>query len=174
MASVKGMENYGFSLNNIKTISEQDFDNLKKSDCSPKLGDILIAKDGSYLKHVFVWNSDIEIVILSSIAILRPHINVSSNYLALTLKQDSTKSMMSCYVSGAALPRIILDDFKKMKILMPDQTLLSKFDIVIQPIFGQIKTLIEKNEVLNNTRNLLLPRLISGKLTIKQAEVVIP
>jgi len=77
--------------------------------------------------------------------------------------------MMSCYVSGAALPRIILDDLKKMKIIMPEQTLQSKFDIVIQSIYEQIKILIEQNVVLTKTRNLLLPRLISGKLTLKQA-----
>jgi type I restriction enzyme S subunit len=52
---------------------------------------------------------------------------------------------------------------------MPEPILLSKFDIVIQPIFNQIKTLIEQNEVLTKTRNLLLPRLISGKLSLKQA-----
>jgi type I restriction enzyme S subunit len=52
MASVKDMQSYGFSLDSIKTISEQDFDNLKNSDCLPKIGDVLIAKDGSYLKQV--------------------------------------------------------------------------------------------------------------------------
>jgi hypothetical protein len=37
----------------------------------------------------------------------------------------------------------------------------------------EIKTLSEQNIILIKTRNLLLPRLISGKLTLKQAEASI-
>lgn len=56
MASVKDMESNGFSFDNMKIISEEDFKKLQKSDCVPMINDILIAKDGSYLKHVFVWS----------------------------------------------------------------------------------------------------------------------
>jgi type I restriction enzyme, S subunit len=67
MASVKDMESNGFALDSMKTISKADFRKLEKADCKPLKNDILIAKDGSYLKHVFVWNHDLEVVLLSSI-----------------------------------------------------------------------------------------------------------
>ena len=54
MLSVKDMTDFGFIYNDCKFISEEDYQNLVKADCKPKLNDLLIAKDGSYLKHVFV------------------------------------------------------------------------------------------------------------------------
>ncbi len=175
MASVKDMHSNGFSLDSIKTISEDDFRKLERSDCRPLINDILIAKDGSYLKHVFVWNDDVEIVILSSIAILRPNIKkVLPNFLALTLKQDSTKSMMSGYVSGSALPRIILKDFKKMKLLLPSMQLMTKFESIIGPIYENVHIALKQNQKLKQTRDRLLSRLISGKLPVDDLDIQFP
>lgn len=175
MASVKDMDSHGFSFENIKTISEQDYEKLVKSDCKPLINDVLIAKDGSYLKHVFVWNDSIDLVILSSIAILRPNMEfMKPFFLSLTLRQESTKSMMSGYVSGSALPRIILNDFKKMKILVPDIEILNKFDIACKPFYGNVGILIKKNNNLTHSRGLLLSRLISGKLSVEDLDIKFP
>ena len=54
MFSVKDMREYGFERTGCKRISQEDFDKLRKQDCVPKVGDVLVAKDGSYLKHIFV------------------------------------------------------------------------------------------------------------------------
>ena len=175
MASVKDMNSYGFSLDNIKTISEKDFEKLKKADCKPITNDILIAKDGSYLKHVFVWDYDIDIVILSSIAILRPDTNIIKPYfLSHTLKQDSTKAMMAGFVSGSALPRIILNDFKKMKLLIPTSDIIDDFDSLVNPLYQSIKVKLLTNSKLKKSRDLLLPRLISGKLDVEKLDIAFP
>ncbi|WP_442946566.1 hypothetical protein [Nostoc sp. 'Peltigera malacea cyanobiont' DB3992] len=39
--------------------------------------------------------------------------------------------MMSGYVSGSALPRIILNDFKKMKLIIPPLDILQKFESIV-------------------------------------------
>ena len=54
MFSVKDMLEFGFDYSKCKYISEEDFQKLKGSDCVPLKGDILVAKDGSYLKEIFV------------------------------------------------------------------------------------------------------------------------
>ncbi|MGD1901730.1 MAG: restriction endonuclease subunit S [Geitlerinemataceae cyanobacterium] len=175
MASVKDMHSNGFNLTSIKTISDSDFEKLKKGDCQPLKNDVLIAKDGSYLKHVFVWSGDYEIVILSSIAILRPNPGkIKPYFFSQVLKQDSTKSMMSGYVSGSALPRIILRDFKKMSLLIPVRDLVSRYEDLASTIFQQIHTLLKANENLTKTRDLLLPRLISGKLPVEHLDIQTP
>lgn len=173
MVSVKDMTSFGFDIGSAKRISDVDFDKLVKSDCQPLFGDVLIAKDGSYLKHVFVWTEDYEVVLLSSIAILRPApTKILPYFFALTLKQDSTKEMMAGYVSGSALPRIILSDFKKMKILVPDMPLLKRFEEIISPLYQQIQILLKQSEKLTTLRDLLLPRLISGKLSVENLELL--
>ena len=45
---------------------------LVKQGCKPKIGDVLVAKDGSILKYAFEVKENQDVVILSSIAILKP------------------------------------------------------------------------------------------------------
>lgn len=122
MLSVKDMTDFGFSYNDCKFISEEDYQKLVKADCRPKLNDLLIAKDGSYLKHVFVIKEEKEQAVLSSIGILRPNLNkVNPDYLKYYLQTKSVKETVSKkYVSGSALPRIILKGFEQIAVLIKD------------------------------------------------------
>ncbi|HEY9086843.1 MAG TPA: restriction endonuclease subunit S [Anaerolineaceae bacterium] len=166
MASVKDMTNWDFDIRTCRIISESDYQKLVKNDCMPLLGDVVIAKDGSYLKHIFVIQEQREMVILSSIAILRPNEKISSQYLALHLLDPSVKSRMAGYVSGAALPRIILKDFRKFKILLPKANILQDFTNLVAPLFQLCFKLTKENANLRQQRDLLLPRLISGEIEL--------
>ena len=53
MLSVKDMTDYDFDFKKCKKISTDDYEKLVKSGCKPEINDVLIAKDGSVLKHVF-------------------------------------------------------------------------------------------------------------------------
>jgi len=92
-------------------------------------------------------------------------------FLSLVLKQDSTKSMMSGYVSGSALPRIILKDFKKMNLLIPEFNLIKQFESIAEPLFHEINILDRQVEKLEITRDKLLSRLISGKLPVESIDI---
>ena len=73
MFSVKDMHEYGFDYSNCKHISAKDFESMKNGDCVPQKGDILVAKDGSFLKQIFECKETKEEAILSSIAMFRPN-----------------------------------------------------------------------------------------------------
>ena len=143
MYSVKDMDYNGFKNSDYKTIDQSTYEKLCKSDCRPLKNDVLIAKDGSYLKHVFRVKEDMNACILSSIAILRPNIEkINPDYFVYLLRSSSIKNSMANYVSGAALPRIILKAFKKMKIeLIKDRLYQDK----IASILSTYDDLIEKN-----------------------------
>jgi type I restriction enzyme S subunit len=49
---------------------------------------------------------------------------------------------------------------------LPSSGLLSTFDSVIQPIVDQLKALTFANQKLRAARDLLLPRLMSGEITV--------
>lgn len=57
------------------------------------------------------------------------------------------------------------------KILIPEQNIISKFEKIIKPIFDEIFLLGNKNQVLKQTRDILLPRLISGEINVENMEV---
>lgn len=166
MASVKDMHSLGFDLNSCRRISEEDYLKLVASNCKPQKGDILIAKDGSYLKHVFTLLNDIDIVILSSIAILRPNEKTSPYFLSLGLKQPNILKRMENYVSGAVIQRIILKDFKKFPIIVTPYNIQEYFDKKVELIFERCASNLTEIDVLGKLRGILLPKLISGELCL--------
>jgi len=120
MFSVKDMLEYGFDYLKCKYISKEDFLTLKKSGCVPQKGDVLVAKDGSYLKQIFVCKETRDEAILSSIAIFRPNELVDSYFLNYLLKSPQVYNYIAnnC-VSGSALPRIVLKAFKAVELSIP-------------------------------------------------------
>ena len=58
------------------------------------------------------------------------------------------------------------------KILIPTQDIINKFKNVIVPIYNEIFLLGNKNQILKQTRDILLPRLISGEINVENMEVL--
>ncbi len=148
MFSVKDMQEYGFDYSNCKYISAEDFKCMKKNDCVPKKGDILVAKDGSFLKQIFECKEDKEEAILSSIAIFRPNKKiVLPNFLCYLLKTPKIYNYIaSNCVSGSALPRIVLKDFKNVIIPVPPLATQQK----IAAILSSLDDKIELNNKIND------------------------
>jgi type I restriction enzyme S subunit len=82
------------------------------------------------------------------------------------------------YIKGVSksgvFDNIIVDTFKIIPILMPPASLIIRFNECVTPVFSQIGVLLESNEVLTKTRDLLLPRLISGKLSVEDIDIQFP
>jgi type I restriction enzyme S subunit len=73
---------------------------------------------------------------------------------------------MESFNSGAALPSMTTDILYHLKVLVPTKSLLKKFDDVITKKYVVIDYLKKQNELLISQRDLLLPRLMSGKLKV--------
>ena len=68
--------------------------------------------------------------------------------------------------TGAALPSMTTDILNRMKIIIPDSDILYKFESIVRWQYKQTDALKSQNANLARQRNLLLPRLMSGKLSI--------
>ena len=148
MASVKDMTSFGIDYDSARTISKEEYETLKKSGCCPQIGDVLIAKDGSVLESVCVHNDQREICLLSSIAIFRPGENLDPYFLKYFFESPKTKYIAkNGYITGSAIPRIVLKDFKQFPIKLPniDQ------QKVIANFLRKIDEKIEVNQKENNT-----------------------
>ena len=170
MYSVKDMSMSGFKTGTARLISNGDYQSLVKQNCKPELNDILIAKDGSILKHCFVVNQSIEGVILSSIAILRPKLEkICPNFIAQYLGQDYVRLYVAkVFTTGSGVPRIVLKDFKKIKIQIPtikeeQQKIASVLTAADQEIGTQQQKLIH----LKQEKKALMQQLLTGKRRVK-------
>lgn len=59
-------------------------------------------------------------------------------------------------------------------VLMPPALLIECFNNCAAPIFMQISGLLEQNQLLIKTPDRLLPRLLSGKLSIEHPDIQFP
>ncbi|MBR5469795.1 MAG: restriction endonuclease subunit S [Paludibacteraceae bacterium] len=157
MLSVKDMQQNRFSYENCKMISEVEYQKLLSTGCKPNKGDVLIAKDGSYFKYIFVLKEEKEQALLSSIAITRPDTKIlNSEYLVGYL---STKEIYETVerelLTGTAIKRVILKGLRELKVCVPPLTLQQEFASKIEAIEKQkelIKQSIKETEELFNSR----------------------
>ena len=173
MLSVKDMNEYDFNFTSCKHISEEDYQKMEANDCVPKVNDILVAKDGSYLKEIFVCNERRKLAVLSSIAIFRPNPEViyTEILLAFLKSPHVLQEVRDNYVSGSALPRIVLKDFKKLKFSLPDMQAQSDIADVMIAYRKKIALNIQENQRLEAMRDALLPRLMSGKIDVSAVQL---
>ncbi|MBN2649787.1 MAG: restriction endonuclease subunit S [Prolixibacteraceae bacterium] len=73
--------------------------------------------------------------------------------------------------TGATMINVSKGKFENLKLIKPSDNLIEDFSSKTKPIFLQIRNLMEQQITLKQTRDLLLPRLISGKLQMKESEI---
>ena len=74
---------------------------------------------------------------------------------------------MTAYNAGAALPSMTTAILNRMKVVLPDGDALKRFEGLLQVYYKQKRNLQHQNTLLARQRDLLLPRLMSGKLEVK-------
>ena len=67
-------------------------------------------------------------------------------------------------VTGAVQPKISQANLNNVSVVIPSKAELSTFNSIVQPIFSQIRNLRAESDRLTTTRDILLPRLMSGEI----------
>ena len=74
---------------------------------------------------------------------------------------------MESFNSGAALPSMTTNILNHFKVITPREGVLSLFDEKVSKLFALKKEFQRQNDILSRQRDLLLPRLMSGRLEVK-------
>jgi type I restriction enzyme S subunit len=167
MASVKDMTDWEINIPSCRHISEVDYKSLVANGCQPELGDILLAKDGATcLDTACEYQQTDKIVLLSSVAILRPKHVCDSAFLHTWFGLSSAKTYLKeNFVSGSAIPRVVLRDMKRATFISPPRNILNAFSHAAAPLREQIRHNHEQSRTLATLRDTLLPKLLSGKIS---------
>ncbi len=110
----------------------------------------------------------------SDTIVLRPTERYYEGYLLLTVFSDAFVELASVASKGTKMPRADWDFLKKLELSVPVKKLLEQYQVHFEAIFSQIRNLLESNQILLKTRDLLLPRLISGKLSVENLDIQFP
>lgn len=73
---------------------------------------------------------------------------------------------------GSAQPHVYAKNINRIPVIIPSDDLIIRYECIVQPLFEEIKILNNKNANLEKQRDSLLPRLMTGKLSVEGKEVI--
>jgi type I restriction enzyme S subunit len=92
---------------------------------------------------------------------------VPFTFLYFATTTDDFVAFLTNNATGAAYPAVTAATFEKAELLIPSAVLLKNFGDETIPITEQIHTLQRQIKNLRHTRDLLLPRLLSGQIDVE-------
>ena len=75
------------------------------------------------------------------------------------------------YITGAAQPKFSQANLNRIPLVVPTDDLLKLFNQIAENLLNQMEILGRKNANLRKTRDLLLPRLISGEIDVENLDI---
>jgi type I restriction enzyme S subunit len=94
---------------------------------------------------------------------------VPFTFLYLATTTDDFVGYLTNNATGAAYPAVTASTFERADLLIPPPPLLKQFEDATIPLAEQIHTIQHQIQNLRRTRDLLLPRLLSGQLDVEVA-----
>jgi type I restriction enzyme S subunit len=113
--------------------------------------------------------SDKKIVIGRGLCAIRSNSSKRTYVLQQLKEQFMEEDTMG---GGTIFKSVTKADVHGIKLLVPTEVVLNRFEEIMIPIFVELKNLTLKNVNLRRTRDLLLPKLISGKVNINPEEKI--
>lgn len=168
--NILGLGKYEYTKE--KYISYDFFSKMKKGKVQNL--DVLLYKDGAQLgrKTIFGENFPHSVCCVNEhVFILRTNEHISPYYLYFTLDTKENTEKIKQLNTNAAQPGINQEQIKGLKIIQPRKDVINSFDKIITPIVSQIFKLCIKNKNLKQTRDILLPRLVSGEINVDELEI---
>lgn len=167
----KNIKNSQISFEGAYFISGADHNEISKRS-GLKEWDILFSNIGTIGETAIVGNKPNYSV--KNVIIFRPKNCFQSIFLAHVLKNPAIVDQFLLMASGASQQFIGLGVARGFKILNPSEKLISQYGEKVLPLWEQIKTLQTTNDNLRATKVMLLPRLISGKLSVADLDIQFP
>jgi len=123
---------------------------------------------------LFSWSADLEAYIWGDGGALLnqhlfkvvPHVENQKYFLYFSLREKM--QIFRNMSNGATMQHIKKSELSRVFLYLPVNKIIEKFTVLVKPQLKEVIILKEKNKILKQTRDLLLPRLMSGKLSVEQ------
>ena len=104
-------------------------------------------------------------VFSTGFTILSPR-RILFSYLYLLVTTDQFVSYLVNHATGVGYPAVRADDFGRATALLPSKPVMKHFHCLAAPLFRLVSVLEQEIHSLRETRDLLLPRLMNGEITV--------
>lgn len=173
IVKIKNIQSDSVDLNHFQYIKSNLVDD-RAWKFKLEAGDLLIAMTGAQIGKVGIMpKSKSDFLLNQRVGKFFPNEGFSTNnqFIFQISKSDNFQRTIYNFSQGAAQPNISGQDIGSIKILLPPIKLIEEFEDFCDPIRNEILLLDFHNSNLRQTRDLLLPKLISGKIDVSELDI---
>ena len=154
----------------MSLVEEDSIENAESSLDTFKENDILFGAMRTYFHKVLI--APFDGITRKTCFILSPKDETYRWFGYMLLYQNSTIDYSSVVSVGSTMPYVRWKDLARMNIFIPPKNIITDFNKIIEPIIHRIKENYFLNLNLAKQRDALLPRLMSGKMSLEGKEIV--
>ncbi len=132
-------------------------------------GDILFGAMRPYFHKVVV--APFSGVTRSTCFVFKPVQPEWHSFATITAFDEATVAYANAHSQGATIPYAVWDgSLSEMPLVLPSTEVLQRFEVVVAPMLSQLAQSFFVLGNLRRTRDLLLPRLLSGQIELDELE----
>jgi type I restriction enzyme S subunit len=138
-------------------------------------GDVLIGMDGSKVgkNWVRVRASDLPCLLVQRVARLRPACSIGENFIWIAVGSPTFRYYVDAVKTGTSIPHISGGQIKSFEFVRPprnDNGIFERFESLVAPMSAQMDKNYAESGILATLRDTLLPKLLSGELSVAEME----
>lgn len=118
----------------------------------------------------FIYEAVPTLTASTGFAVLRPRAIENTEFIYLAATQDSSIEHLAHIADGGAYPAVRPDAISGIQTVLPSNTQMVAFHEIAASLLASIAQNQQQAQTLASLRDTLLPRLISGKLRLPEAE----
>jgi type I restriction enzyme S subunit len=150
----------------LSSLREMRFEPDELETFGLKSGDIVMCEGGEPGRCA-IWKEQVPgMMIQKAIHRIRCRENMDHTYLYQSLRDQGESGHLAALFTGATIKHLPREKLAKVKVVVPPASLLKKFRSATIPMEEQVHTLQRQIQNLRRTRDLLLPRLLSGQVAL--------
>jgi len=146
-------------------------DKVTSGKLSFQKGDTLFGKLRPYFHKVGI--APVNGICSTDIVVMRARRAIASAFVTSIVSSNEFVNFTDRTSGGTKMPRTSWTMMAAYPVTIPHETALTVFEETAAPMFARISSNIHENRTLAATRDLLLPKLTSGEIRIRDAEAMI-
>lgn len=140
---------------------------LRSNKLEFKKGEVLFGKIRPYFHKVSV--APFDGLCSADTIVIRARASEHHAVVVACVSSDEFVAEASATANGAKMPRANWSVLEKYQVVMPNGKVAERFAVLFEDLVAQQQVLVSRTKNLQRTRDLLLPRLLSGQLELEVA-----
>ena len=163
--------NVRWGMFDLQNLREMKFEADELETYGLRYGDIVMCEGGEPGRCA-IWTDQVPNMMLQkAIHRIRSKDEVNFRYLYYNLLDKARAGHLESLFTGSTIKHLPGEKLKTVKVEVPTNKLMDLFSKTVEPMACQVEVLTKRNQNLRATRDLLLPKLISGQLDVEELDI---